>query len=410
MTDLKHDRSKSKDAKPGETPSAKKPSLLQNLLLAGISAIVTLGLLEVGARAYLFHLASDEDFTTFASLRQLDKASRQGKVGGEPTISHHRYLGYTLTPNYEEDENRHNALGYRGEEITQPKPEGEFRIVAMGGSTTYTTRVEDYRLSYPALLQQELRERGYTNVTVVNAGVPGWESWNLAIDFQLRSLDLDPDMVVVYAGYNDFKPRVVEPESYRGDNSGRADPMVERVYMPSWLEYSTLYRILAIALGEMEPHTSYNTINSSPKTYLADEFHDQLESGEPHEAFEEMSVKEILAANPPIYYRRNLENIVAIAQSRDIDVMLATMALYSDAELDPRAASEEYQIAIGEHNQVMQAIAAERGVSLFDFSAAFPRQLQYFDDGVHVTEPGSRLKAKLFADFIVANELIPKPE
>lgn len=389
-----------------------KPSFWQNILLAGISAFVTLIFLEIGARVYLFNFATDEDFTTFASLRQLDKASRQGKVGGEPTIAHHRYLGYTLTPNYEDAEegNRHNALGYRGEEIVQPKPEGEFRIVAIGGSTTYTTRVDDYRLSYPALLEKELQERGYRNVKVINAGVPGWESWNLLIDFGLRTLDLDPDMVVIYTGYNDFKPRIVEPQAYRSDNSGRAAPMIERVYMPNWLEYSTLYRIVAILADWMEPHTSYNTINSSPETYLADEFHDQLKTGKPHEAFEEMTVKEILAANPPIYFQRNIENIVAMAQDREIDILLATMALYPNGEIDPRAASEEYQIAIAQHNQVLKDIAASKGESLFDFAAVFPQDLQYFEDGVHVTEAGSRLKAKLFADFIVANELVPKPE
>ncbi|MGC9503058.1 SGNH/GDSL hydrolase family protein [Baaleninema sp.] len=387
-----------------------KGSFLPNLILAGVSALFTLIFLELGARAYLFHFATDDDFTTFASLKQLEKASRQGKVGGDPQISHHRYLGYTLTPNYEDDENRHNSLGYRGEEIIQPKPEGEFRIVCIGGSTTYTTRVDDYRLSYPDLLEKELQERGYTNVNVVNAGVPGWESWNFLIDFELRTLDLDPDMIIVYSGYNDFKPRVVEPESYKGDNSGRAAPMIERVYMPGWLEYSTLYRIVAILSGWMEPHTSYNTINSSPKSYLADEFHDQLEDGTyPTDEFEEMTVQEILQANPPIYYQRNIENIVAIAQSRNIKVMLATMALFSQRpDIDQRAGSPEYQFAIAEHNQVLKNIAQRRNVSLLDFAATFPRQEQYYDDGVHVTEAGSRLKAQMFANFIVEQSLVPK--
>jgi len=397
------------DRQPSPKAKAKSP-LWQNLLLAGVSALLTLSFLEFAARVYLFHFATDDNFTIFASLPQLEKASREGKVGGSPAISHHRYLGYIPTPNYRDGKNRHNALGYRGDEIAQPKPAGEFRIVALGGSTTYTTRVDDYRLAYPELLETELKERGYTNVNVINAGVSAWESWNLLIEFQLRTLDLDPDLIVIYAGYNDLKPRLVLPEAYRGDNSGRAGPLIERVYIPSWWEYSTFYRIGAIQMGWMEPHTSYNTVNSAPETYLADEFHAQLRDGTyPRKEFENITVKEILAANPPIYYQRNIENLVAVARDRNIDVVLATMALFTDPAIDYRAASEEYQIAIGEHNEVLKAIATTKGTNLFDFAAVFPRDPQYFVDGVHVTEAGSRLKAKFFADFIVQNNLVPKP-
>lgn len=57
-----------------------------------------------------------------------------------------------------------------------PKPKGEYRIVCLGGSTTYTGWVDDYRLTYPALLQTELIDRGYA-VTVVNAGNEAWTSY-----------------------------------------------------------------------------------------------------------------------------------------------------------------------------------------------------------------------------------------
>ncbi|MGV2433654.1 MAG UNVERIFIED_CONTAM: hypothetical protein LVT10_01075 [Anaerolineae bacterium] len=43
------------------------------------------------------------------------------------------FLEYGLEPNYP----GHNAVGFRGEEITYPKPEGVQRILTLGGSTTY---------------------------------------------------------------------------------------------------------------------------------------------------------------------------------------------------------------------------------------------------------------------------------
>jgi len=85
-----------------------------------------------------------------------------------------------------------------------PKPAGQFRIVCLGGSTTYTSDVKDYRDSYPYLLEKYLKAQGYNDVTVVNAGAGSWSSWESLINFQFRVLDLDPDLIIVYHGINDI--------------------------------------------------------------------------------------------------------------------------------------------------------------------------------------------------------------
>jgi lysophospholipase L1-like esterase len=380
----------------------------QNSFVTLISIFVTFLLLEVGARVYLFHFASEEIFTTFASLRQLDKYA--GQVGKDPILSHHRYLGYYLSPNYKEKRNRHNALGYRGDEIIQPKPPGEFRILCIGGSTTYTTRVDDYHQSYPDQMEQELIKRGYTNVNVINAGVPGWDTWNMVIDFELRGLDLNPDLIIYYEAVNDVKPRLVWPtEVYRGDNSGRNAPMVSRVHMPSIFEYSTLIRMVLILLNVIEPHTSYSTIDRTQDTYVGDEFHRQLKmKAYPSDFFTEVSIMDILKANPPIYYQRNIENIVALAKARNIKVMLATFT-FIKLPSDDRVSSPEYIFALNEHNTVVKNIAQKMQVNLFDFASVFPKEAQYFDDGVHVNVPGAQIKGQLFADYLDKSGLIPKP-
>lgn len=381
----------------------------QNAFLSFFSIFLTFIFLEIGARFYLFHLASKEDFTTYASLRQLQKYA--GEVGKEPTISHHRYIGYYGTPNYQDGPNRHNSLGYRGEEIVQPKPPGEFRILCIGASTTYTTRVDDYRLAYPYLLEQELHKQGYTNVKVINGGVPGWDTWNMLIDFELRGLDLSPDMIIFYEAFNDFKPRLVwPPEVYRGDNSGRNAPMVSRVSMPNILEYSTLLRMLGILLNLTEPHTAYETIDRTQDTYVGGKFHDQLkQKNYPSGFFKEVSVMDILKANPPIYYQRNIENIVDIAKARNIKVLLATFVYVPLPELGDRTASPEYIYALDEHNATLKNIAQSRQVPLFDLASIFPKEPQYFDDGVHVNDKGSPVKANFFAKYLVDNKMLPKP-
>ena len=82
------------------------------------------------------------------------------------------------------------------------KPLGEYRIACLGGSTTYTTSVEDWRLSYPALLEHELHNAGLGSVCVLNCGAAGWSSWESLINLETRVLDLDPDLIVVYHAIN----------------------------------------------------------------------------------------------------------------------------------------------------------------------------------------------------------------
>jgi hypothetical protein len=45
-----------------------------------------------------------------------------------------------------------NSFGFRSPEIEVPKPEGKFRIVCVGGSTTNAGRTND--TTYPALLEK----------------------------------------------------------------------------------------------------------------------------------------------------------------------------------------------------------------------------------------------------------------
>ena len=151
-------------------------AILANAFLVLLAcALICVGM-EIAARVWLRSLASEQDFSRFASLRQLRAR------GLDSRFIVHRYLGHYPTPNYVSGENRHNSLGYRGDEIDMPKPEGEFRIVCLGGSTTYTFAVADFRDSYPDRLQRYLRDEGFPNVRVVNAGAGSWSSWESLVN------------------------------------------------------------------------------------------------------------------------------------------------------------------------------------------------------------------------------------
>ncbi|MBN2059271.1 MAG: hypothetical protein JW882_02535 [Deltaproteobacteria bacterium] len=325
----------------------------------------------------------------------------------------HRYLGFCPAPYFSEGNNYHNSLGYRGREITLPKPDGEFRIICLGDSTTYSDQIKDFRFSYPDLLEKELMEKGYSDITVINAGAGGYSSWETLIDFEMRIIDLEPDLITIYPGVNDIHCRFVWPkEFYLGDNSGRRIANHALIYMPSIWEHSALLRMLSIKMGFLKPHSRISrTLSVASSKYYGDEFSKQKKNGiYPSGIFREISARDMLINNPPRYLIRNIENIIAIAKFRRIEVLIVTFA-YSPLFYDrPRAASEEYVSSYEEHNDILKLIAEETGVHLFDLASLFPKGKEYFVDGRHVNIEGSKLQARLLANFIDEEQLIIRKE
>ena len=271
-----------------------------NVLIAFISLIISFFVAEIGLRIFLQNFASEYTFLRYASYNQLLK--RYGETGR--IYSPHPYLGFYLTPNYSKGANVHNSLGYRGDEIILPKPRSEYRIVCIGGSTTYTSQVKDYHWSYPYLLQNNLAEMGYENVTVINAGVPGWSTWESLINFQFRVLDLEPDMIIVYHAVNDVGPRIVwPPEAYQGDNFGTVASNFS--YEDGWgtLEKSTLFRIFLIRFGFTRSHGDYRFVTPLASTNYGEEFDRQMWAGEyPSDVFIDTPVAKMLDANGPTFF------------------------------------------------------------------------------------------------------------
>src|SRR5207344_2701442 len=99
-------------------------------------------------------------------------------------------------------------LGLRGPEVTAKRP-GELRILALGDSFTYGYGVQDAE-TYPAVLEALLRERGH-DVSVLNAGVPGYSTDQSYAYFLGAGLDLEPDVVIVGIHCSDVSDNYESP-------------------------------------------------------------------------------------------------------------------------------------------------------------------------------------------------------
>jgi len=366
-------------------PSIRIPSKTELTLLI-FSISLTIFSLEIGARLWLNYLATPDQYARYVLFTSIDSK--------DFAWTPHHYLSYYPTPNYRKGQTFHNSLGYRNNEFSLEKPSGVYRIVALGGSSTYDVRIEDNEATFTAQLEKLLKEEyGYQNVEVINAGVPGYNSWEILINLEFRVLDLNPDLVIIYEGTNDVHARLVEPSAYRGDNSGRRQAW--QVPPVALWEQSALLRILS-RMTNLTRQVSVDDFVSSP-TYLSWPYEFRL-SGD------DVDPTEILKENPPIYFRRNLENMIAIANEHDIEIMFATWA-YSPY-LNDYASKEYYQQGFRENNEVVKEVANSHHVPLFDYAEVMPQDTRYWADGRHVNEAGALVKASLFAEFIHTQGLI----
>jgi hypothetical protein len=116
-------------------------------------------------------------------------------------------LGARMRPNYRGPDDHGvevevNSQGLRGPEVEVPKPEGQFRVVAMGDSVTYGHLATEEG-TYVRFLERELAERGVEGAEVINAGVLGYSTYQGAVQLERQIIPLEPDVVLFAFMNND---------------------------------------------------------------------------------------------------------------------------------------------------------------------------------------------------------------
>ncbi|PNU20525.1 hypothetical protein C2E25_06520 [Geothermobacter hydrogeniphilus] len=149
---------------------------------------------------------------------------------GVPSLSQEDpFVGFAgKSPLFVRDDNVENlfhlnpdkAAYFNQQQFEMPKKKGAFRILVMGGSTTYG-RPYLGKTAFGAWLEKLLeRYVPGLDVEVINAGGISYASYRLK-RLLPELLNYDPDLVVIYAGHNEFlekrtfDPLIREPEGRR---------------------------------------------------------------------------------------------------------------------------------------------------------------------------------------------------
>ncbi|MDP6437726.1 MAG: GDSL-type esterase/lipase family protein [Gammaproteobacteria bacterium] len=365
--------------------SKQKGSALKALIVVVMSLAFILMLAEVGIRLVERAGIYPELFQLLGNANPpLDEKTGPGMYYQHP------YTAYAMKPGYTRgDRERINSLGFRGEEISLDKPNDVYRIVATGGSTTFAVYLA-WDQSYPYLLQKELRRRFGTNkIEVVNAGLTGSTTAESLHRMQSQIVPLDPDMVVIYHGFNDLLPRMFEDYSDDYYHFRRSDPN-----NPPGLTRFYLYRLFLRVFSPGAFHENNNLMNQvwklknfpSTDTERTRNF---LESSK--EAF-----------------KLNMRMMAALLKGLGIDVVLASFAIKSDIyHWTEHLPAYLWEIGIQQNNEAISEVADEFDLPVVPFAdtpfvqASINRfKVKLFADSIHMVPAGNQLKAEIFADTI----------
>ena len=120
------------------------------------------------------------------------------KVPSEPTQEN--------IPNQHNEYVNINSFGFRGVEISKEKPENVYRIIMLGGSTLFGYGASSDETTIPGFLQKKFETTDSDfKVEVINAGSSGAYSKTETLYVKHKLLDFDPDLIIVYDGWNDAR-------------------------------------------------------------------------------------------------------------------------------------------------------------------------------------------------------------
>lgn len=369
---------------------------MRKLLIPALYSFLILVFIEIGFTTYLNLFASREVFTQYASYKSLSKRY------GEAKLIRHRYLGYGLNPNYKSTNDRHNKHGFRGKELSGDS--SLFRIVCLGGSTTYGTGVDDYRQSYPYLLEGHLKELGLNQVEVINAGVPGYGSLEILLNYQLLISELKPDLIIIYSGINDIMARMVwPPEAFHADNSGYRSTQLFNQSIPIW-EYSSVIRSILIKMQLTDSHSKLTQIDPVAETSIANDFFQQLREDVPLSGIlKTPGIDSVLTSNSSRFFDENITKLIQQARSEGTQTILTSFLF--DPTFYQNKNNNLPQVlasAIQQSNQVLEKISIDEGALFLDLVTVLKeRRGLHKSDGIHFTESGNEFRASALAKYII---------
>jgi lysophospholipase L1-like esterase len=293
-------------------------------------------------------------------------------------------LQFKVNPEIEPNGEPLNSAGFRGPEFG-PKRPGVLRILALGDSCTFgyivRAKIGFVAQPYPLRLQHLVDRRlGPGRVEVLNAGLPGYNSFQGLLLLRTKLRGLEPDLVTVRFGWNDhFLSGAGEAAAFREPATalGRA---AQELLLRSKL-YAFVRRLGLELRAWREPVS------------------DQASAAFRGQRRWEPTL-------PPEDFARTLRRIVEVVRARGGDAWLLTAP--RNPAPSPEAAQQlaahnrlDFERLMQVHEdyaEIVRRVGAETGALVVDLESVYARHagepVFFESDVVHPSEGGHNLEAE----------------
>lgn len=319
---------------------------------------------------------------------------------------------------------RVNSLGFRGSE---PPPGSRLRVLAVGGSTTECSFLDESE-AWTGVVEAGLRAaRPGLAPWVANAGVSGRTTRDHLVQLE-RLLSRPPrfDVLVLLVGCNDLLLRLAQEDAYDPGflgAEGAREHLLGRAFelLPRSEERRhglrariALWRLAGLLRARLREAPARETAGAG--LHYAGLRAKRAACAPKRDTLPDLG--------PALLeYRRNLEGLLALAERRGVGVIACTQpALW---QTDPRPEDEAllwmggigsfevnayggYHTArvlaegLEAYNGVLRAVCAERGVECVDLAALLAPSTASFYDDVHFNEAGARRVGELLVPRVLA--------
>ncbi len=319
-------------------------------------------------------------------LRQIN-SEQLIPLDSSKSILSHPYLLYVNNPNYVSNgEKKHNKYGYRNKYFNLEKEPNTFRILALGGSTTYGFGNPNMSDTWVYKLEEKFNLEG-KQVEVINGGLNYGTSAEILASYVFRHSHLNPDLVIYHGGGNDVAP-VFFPNysseythfrakgrtiAYRkGDGRLLKFDFFKLIYCYRLKNINSVYLDQPFGFGILDP--------KKVKRRTEDENN--------YEGF-----------------KRNVRSLIKYTKANNSKIVLAGFLLPSEHKIqqsrdDLKNLSKEIIYTVKKNNKILENLSIENSIPYFDFEDhVFNDSL--FIDNCHLFPDGESLKAEIIYKNIV---------
>jgi len=293
-----------------------------------------------------------------------------------------------------------NQYGLRGNDFPVNKKENEIRIIIMGGSHVFDANSMEYEgnAGFPGEIEKIFREEGF-NITVINAGVPGYDS---RCFIQKLSLDLyrfQPDIGILNSIWNDLKWIWTFSDSAmvssKMPQSIKPNPLIERV------------NIFDKLLGSSIIYRKFRDYYWKKKLRIKNDHNIIENSGE------EIIVKSSDLRKGFLQYTQNyLFSIQIIKEMNALPIIAIEERLVHENNSRDEIDMINFKYIRGNitHNQlvnlfnncesILTDIAKDRNILCINTNRKMEDRKKYFVDHVHMSPEGSHFVAEDYYQFL----------